>query len=198
MAMMIYPLQWTPEGRRLVTGASSGEFTLWNGLTFNFETILQVWLTTTRCHWHHLPTTHDDLDPVCRLMTRQCDRWSGATTATGWWPLTTTASSSTGRAIWTTSRCSRSAFAFAASPEKTRHSCKELGLWPSAQSSELRLCWVYTVLNTVLQIISTPVINPHEQQKHRVGNAWWEIIQISYADDDVHSLPNHLRITQLG
>ena len=24
------------------TGASSGEFTLWNGLTFNFETILQV------------------------------------------------------------------------------------------------------------------------------------------------------------
>ena len=35
-------LQWTPEGRRLVTGASSGEFTLWNGLTFNFETILQV------------------------------------------------------------------------------------------------------------------------------------------------------------
>ena len=34
--------QWTPEGRRLITGASSGEFTLWNGLTFNFETILQV------------------------------------------------------------------------------------------------------------------------------------------------------------
>ena len=26
----------------MVTGASSGEFTLWNGLTFNFETILQV------------------------------------------------------------------------------------------------------------------------------------------------------------
>lgn len=38
----IFLLQWTPEGRRLVTGASSGEFTLWNGLTFNFETILQV------------------------------------------------------------------------------------------------------------------------------------------------------------
>eukprot|EP00051_Salpingoeca_urceolata_P022955 m.382796 g.382796 ORF g.382796 m.382796 type:complete len:291 (-) comp20045_c7_seq51:45-917(-) len=35
-------VKWTPEGRRLVTGASSGEFTLWNGLTFNFETILQV------------------------------------------------------------------------------------------------------------------------------------------------------------
>lgn len=34
--------QWTPEGRRLITGASTGEFTLWNGLTFNFETILQA------------------------------------------------------------------------------------------------------------------------------------------------------------
>ncbi|XP_064642094.1 pre-mRNA 3' end processing protein WDR33-like isoform X2 [Lineus longissimus] len=38
----IFSLCWTPEGRRLVTGASSGEFTLWNGLTFNFETILQA------------------------------------------------------------------------------------------------------------------------------------------------------------
>ena len=26
----------------MITGASSGEFTLWNGLTFNFETILQA------------------------------------------------------------------------------------------------------------------------------------------------------------
>jgi hypothetical protein len=25
-----------------ISGASSGEFTLWNGLTFNFETILQA------------------------------------------------------------------------------------------------------------------------------------------------------------
>ncbi|XP_022109269.1 pre-mRNA 3' end processing protein WDR33-like [Acanthaster planci] len=38
----IFCCVWTPEGRRLVTGASSGEFTLWNGLTFNFETILQA------------------------------------------------------------------------------------------------------------------------------------------------------------
>jgi polyadenylation factor subunit 2 len=35
-------VQWTPEGRRLITGSHSGEFTLWNGLTFNFETILQA------------------------------------------------------------------------------------------------------------------------------------------------------------
>ena len=42
MRCPIFCMAWTPEGRRLVTGASSGEFTLWNGLTFNFETILQV------------------------------------------------------------------------------------------------------------------------------------------------------------
>lgn len=33
---------WTPDGRRLLTGCHSGEFVLWNGLTFNFETILQA------------------------------------------------------------------------------------------------------------------------------------------------------------
>ena len=42
MRCPVFTLDWTPEGRRLITGASSGEFTLWNGLTFNFETILQV------------------------------------------------------------------------------------------------------------------------------------------------------------
>ncbi|OZC07036.1 hypothetical protein X798_05962 [Onchocerca flexuosa] len=36
--------KWTPEGKRLITGASTGEFTLWNGTAFNFETILQVLL----------------------------------------------------------------------------------------------------------------------------------------------------------
>jgi polyadenylation factor subunit 2 len=40
--IIFFLIQWTPDGRRLITGASSGEFTLWNGLTFNFETILQV------------------------------------------------------------------------------------------------------------------------------------------------------------
>ena len=35
-------VRWTPEGRRLLTGSSSGEFTLWNGMGFNFETILQA------------------------------------------------------------------------------------------------------------------------------------------------------------
>jgi len=50
----IFCLTWTPEGRRLVTGASSGEFTLWNGLTFNFETILQAHETAVRAmQWSH-------------------------------------------------------------------------------------------------------------------------------------------------
>ncbi|KAJ3676225.1 hypothetical protein LUZ60_003637 [Juncus effusus] len=33
---------WTPTGRRLITGSASGEFTLWNGQSFNFEMILQA------------------------------------------------------------------------------------------------------------------------------------------------------------
>ncbi|VEL40813.1 unnamed protein product [Protopolystoma xenopodis] len=50
----IYCVCWTPEGRRLITGAYSGEFTLWNGLTFNFETILQAHESQIRCmKWSH-------------------------------------------------------------------------------------------------------------------------------------------------
>ncbi|KAI8981507.1 WD40-repeat-containing domain protein [Pilobolus umbonatus] len=52
-----YPVnvvRWTPEGRRLITGSSSGEFTLWNGLTFNFETILQAHDSAVRAmNWSH-------------------------------------------------------------------------------------------------------------------------------------------------
>eukprot|EP01083_Nonionella_stella_P135261 411462_1 len=45
---------WTPEGRRLMTGAHTGEFTVWNGLTFNFETILQAHDDPVRCmKWSH-------------------------------------------------------------------------------------------------------------------------------------------------
>lgn len=39
-------VRWTPEGRRLLTGSSSGEFTLWNGMSFNFETIMSVRIAT--------------------------------------------------------------------------------------------------------------------------------------------------------
>ncbi|RHZ17622.1 hypothetical protein DYB37_006163 [Aphanomyces astaci] len=47
-------LMWTPEGRRLITGNSVGEFTLWNGLAFNFETILQAHDDAVRAMvWSH-------------------------------------------------------------------------------------------------------------------------------------------------
>lgn len=35
-------LRWTPDGRRLISGTATGELTLWNGFSFNFETILQA------------------------------------------------------------------------------------------------------------------------------------------------------------
>ena len=38
----INTVKWTPEGRRLVVASHSGEFTIWNGMTFNFETIMQA------------------------------------------------------------------------------------------------------------------------------------------------------------
>ncbi|CAH7685674.1 WD40-repeat-containing domain protein [Phakopsora pachyrhizi] len=41
-------VRFTPDARRVLTGATSGEFTLWNGLTFNFETILQAHETAVR------------------------------------------------------------------------------------------------------------------------------------------------------
>lgn len=38
----INAIAWTPEGRRCLTGTNAGEFTLWQGQHFGFETILQV------------------------------------------------------------------------------------------------------------------------------------------------------------
>ena len=38
----INTVKWTPEGRRLIVASHSGELTLWNGMTFNFETIMQA------------------------------------------------------------------------------------------------------------------------------------------------------------
>lgn len=37
-----------PDGKRVITGSSSGEFTLWNAQHFNFETILQAHDTAVR------------------------------------------------------------------------------------------------------------------------------------------------------
>jgi len=35
-------LVWNPDGRRLLSGTASGEITMWNGFSFNFDTILQA------------------------------------------------------------------------------------------------------------------------------------------------------------
>lgn len=36
------PRQWTPGGRRVLTGSAKGEFTLWDGTCFNFVTTYHV------------------------------------------------------------------------------------------------------------------------------------------------------------
>lgn len=79
----VFCLAWTPEGRRLITGTSSGEFTLWNGLTFNFETILQVELNFER-----LPKFVNRLKIsmhfcLFRHMTVPSERWCGRITNYG-------------------------------------------------------------------------------------------------------------------
>ncbi|WRT65605.1 uncharacterized protein IL334_002550 [Kwoniella shivajii] len=35
-------VRWTPDARRLLTGNDKGQFTLWNGASFNYESITQV------------------------------------------------------------------------------------------------------------------------------------------------------------
>lgn len=42
MRSPVSSLCWCPDGRRVISGLNSGELTLWNGLTFNFDTILQA------------------------------------------------------------------------------------------------------------------------------------------------------------
>jgi len=40
---------WSPDGRRCLTGAQTGELTLWGGATFSFETVLQAHEAPLRC-----------------------------------------------------------------------------------------------------------------------------------------------------
>ncbi|CCD26160.2 cleavage polyadenylation factor subunit PFS2 NDAI_0G03830 [Naumovozyma dairenensis CBS 421] len=39
---VIPAIKWTPEGRRLVVATYNGEFSLWNGTSFNFESLMQA------------------------------------------------------------------------------------------------------------------------------------------------------------
>ncbi|KAM0677969.1 WD repeat-containing protein 33 [Binucleata daphniae] len=42
-------IKWTPDGRRLIAGTSTGELTLWNAFSFSFETILQAHESPVKC-----------------------------------------------------------------------------------------------------------------------------------------------------
>ncbi|CAL5223055.1 g5512 [Coccomyxa viridis] len=52
----INAIAWTPEGRRCLTGTNAGEFTLWQGQHFGFETILQAHTAPIRS----ITYTHND------------------------------------------------------------------------------------------------------------------------------------------
>lgn len=91
-------VSWTPEGRRLLTASSSGEFTLWNGMGFNFETIMQVSIS---------PLTYEQLLKSNRHTTPQLGQLHGHTTTNGSSPQIRMAGSSTGKQTSTTSRFSK-------------------------------------------------------------------------------------------
>lgn len=95
MRCPIFTLAWTPEGRRLVTGASSGEFTLWNGLTFNFETILQV----RRIELEQKISEYSIFFIIYRLTMFQFEQWYGHIMTVGWLLVIMEAMSSTGNQI---------------------------------------------------------------------------------------------------
>lgn len=86
---LISKIQWTPEGKRLITGASTGEFTLWNGTAFNFETILQVNLYEIDCK----------IETYSRHMIQQFEHYVGHTMINGWCQLIMTVLSNIGNRI---------------------------------------------------------------------------------------------------
>lgn len=47
-------VRWTPDGRRLLAGVHNGEFMLWNGMSFNFETVTAMGSSSLRtAEWSH-------------------------------------------------------------------------------------------------------------------------------------------------
>lgn len=88
-------VRWTPEGRRLLTGSSSGEFTLWNGMAFNFETIMQV-SAALRCINVLHRCLYSRLKLRCRHMTPLFEQQLTHTATIGSFRQTKMESSSTG------------------------------------------------------------------------------------------------------
>ncbi|OJJ50516.1 hypothetical protein ASPZODRAFT_155656 [Penicilliopsis zonata CBS 506.65] len=52
-------VRWTPEGRRLLTGGHTGEFMLWNGTAFNFETVMDGDIKYWRPNFNNVETIDD-------------------------------------------------------------------------------------------------------------------------------------------
>lgn len=47
-------VRWMPDGRRLLAGVHNGEFMLWNGMSFNFETVTSMGGSSLRAaEWSH-------------------------------------------------------------------------------------------------------------------------------------------------
>ena len=61
---------FTPEGRRCLTANLRGQFTLWNGSSFNFETILQAHETPIRAMGKTNNVKHRDgtIETILRLI----------------------------------------------------------------------------------------------------------------------------------
>jgi hypothetical protein len=60
----IFCTTWAPDGRRLIAGAASGEFSLWNGVNLNFEALMKSHEASVRSmEWSHngmwMATTDD-------------------------------------------------------------------------------------------------------------------------------------------
>lgn len=82
-------LKWFPTGRRLITGSQSGEFTLWNGQSFNFEMILQVYCNNICLGMKFILKINFivfffKIYFCFRLMIKQLDPWYGVIMRIGW------------------------------------------------------------------------------------------------------------------
>lgn len=81
-------MKWTPPGRRLITGSQSGEFTLWNGQSFNFEMILQVFIQIFRNFFPFIVCAKISSSSfMSRPMIKPSGQWFGAITRIGWLPV---------------------------------------------------------------------------------------------------------------
>ncbi|KAI3876860.1 hypothetical protein MKW92_035909 [Papaver armeniacum] len=63
---------WTPTGRRLITGSQSGEFTLWDGQSFNFQLVLQVCSVHFTCLFHFEDICSDLSNCILNILVVGC------------------------------------------------------------------------------------------------------------------------------